>query len=83
MLTMRIKFQLDFQEHLLDKCIPTADIIATKPGERLVNTGRRTWVLFRHVAGAGYDYANEDQLRNAARCLASLHEAIAFPCGCV
>ncbi|MEQ7008300.1 phosphotransferase [Actinopolymorpha sp. B17G11] len=71
----RIQFQLDFQEHLLGKGIPTADIIATNDGERLVNTGQRTWVLFRQVAGAGYDYANSEQLRNAALCLADLHEA--------
>lgn len=71
----RIEFQLDFQEHLLDKGIPTADIVATKAGERHVHVGARTWVLFGRVDGAGYDYTSEEQLRNAARCLADMHRA--------
>lgn len=71
----RIEFQLDFQTHLRGKGIPTANIVATKTGERLAKAGARTWVLFGRVAGTAYDYASVAQLRNAARCLADLHEA--------
>lgn len=71
----RIEFQLDFQTHLRGKGIPTADIVATKTGERLAQAGARTWVLFGRIAGTPYDYASEEQLRDAARCLADLHEA--------
>lgn len=70
----RIEFQLDFQEHLRGNGIPTAEIITTGTGERLVDDGRRTWVLFRHMPGTAYDYSSEQELRSAARCLADLHD---------
>ena len=71
----RIEFQLDFQEHLQRRGIPTAQVIATKTGERLVHDGKHFWVLFGHVAGTEYDYTSQMQLRHAAQCLAGLHAA--------
>lgn len=69
----RIEFQLDFQEHLRRGGIPSARIVATKSGARLVQDGKHLWVLFGHIAGTGYDYTSHAQLRNAAQCLAALH----------
>lgn len=63
---VRIEFQLDFQEHLRGNGIPTAEIITTGTGERLIDDGRRTWVLFRHMPGTAYDYLSEQELRSAA-----------------
>lgn len=71
----RIQFQLDFQLHLRSRGIPTADVISTSAGRRLVDDGRHIWVLFSHIAGTEYDYARPEQLRNAAQCLTHLHAA--------
>jgi hypothetical protein len=56
--------------------IPTADVIATEDGERLVDADGRIWVMFRHLAGTEYDYANARQPRSAARCLADLRRHV-------
>jgi Ser/Thr protein kinase RdoA (MazF antagonist) len=74
----RVIFQLDFQEHLRRRGIPTAEVVATRTGDRCVAVdGALPWVLFRFVPGNPYRYGSRTQLRSAARCLAGIHVAAA------
>lgn len=70
----RIGFQLDFQEHLGRHGVPVPQVVASKRGERCVESGPGAlWVMFRFVDGHHYRYDSLPQLRSAARCLASIH----------
>ncbi|MBO0812576.1 MAG: phosphotransferase [Microlunatus sp.] len=71
----RIGFQLDFQEHLRANGLPVPGIIPTAAGERIATIEGASWVLFQHIAGAGYDPSSEIELRSAARSLNRFHEA--------
>lgn len=63
----RIRFQLDFQDHLRRRGIPTAEVVVTETGDRCVVTDAASlWVLFRFVDGNAYRYGNRAQLENAA-----------------
>jgi Ser/Thr protein kinase RdoA (MazF antagonist) len=74
----RILFQLDFQDHLRRRGVPTAEVVTTRAGERCVASDAGfQWILFRFVEGHAYDYGSRAQLRSAARCLAGLHVAAA------
>src|SRR5262249_17687415 len=74
----RIRFQLDFQDHLRCRGIPTAEVVVTETGDRYVVTDAASlWVLFRFVQGNAYRYGNRAQLENAARCLSDIHGAAA------
>ena len=72
----RIIFQLDFQEHLGRRGIPVPRVVASRTGERCVESGPGAlWVMFRFVDGHHYRFDSRLQLRAAARCLAGMHEA--------
>lgn len=72
----RIIFQLDFQDHLLRRGIPAAQVVLSKAGERCVESGPASlWVMFHFVEGQHYRYDSRVQLRHAARCLAGIHAA--------
>jgi Ser/Thr protein kinase RdoA (MazF antagonist) len=74
----RIRFQLDFQDHLRCRGIPTAEVVVTATGDRCVATDAASlWVLFRFVEGNAYRYDSRVQLENAARCLGDIHGAAA------
>ncbi len=74
----RILFQLDFQDHLRRRGIPTAEVVTTRTGERCVASDAGfQWILFRFVEGHAYDYGSRAQLRSAARCLSGIHAAAA------
>src|SRR5215471_3565531 len=74
----RIRFQLDFQDHLRCRGIPAAEVVVTETGDRYVVTDAASlWVLFRFVQGNAYRYGNRAQLENAARCLSDIHGAAA------
>jgi Ser/Thr protein kinase RdoA (MazF antagonist) len=72
----RIMFQLDFQDHLRRGGVPVPQVVLTESGERCVENGPGSlWVMFEFVDGHHYHYGSRQQLRQAARCLASIHGA--------
>jgi len=72
----RIIFQLDFQDHLRCRGIPTPQVVLSEAGERCVESGPASlWVMSRFVEGQHYRYDSRVQLRHAARCLAGIHAA--------
>lgn len=74
----RILFQLGFQEHLRCHGIPTAEVVATRTGDRgVAPEGTAPWVMFRFVEGDPYRHGSRAQLRSAARCLSGIHAAAA------
>jgi Ser/Thr protein kinase RdoA (MazF antagonist) len=69
----RVRFQLRFQQHLLDSGFPTSTIILTHTGDPLVAEDGGLWSLFGHVEGSEHDFARREQVVDAARRLAQFH----------
>lgn len=69
----RIDFQLRFQQRLRVLGYPTSEIIASASGGLVVPSAAGPWVLFSHVDGSEYDFANMGQVREAGRRLAEFH----------
>jgi len=60
----RIRFQLDFQDHLGCRGIPTAEVVVTATGGRWVATDAASlWVLFRFVEGNACRYDSRPSSR--------------------
>lgn len=69
----RVRFQLRFQQHLLDSGFPTSTIILTHTGDPLVAEDGGLWSLFGHVEGSEYNFARRQQVLDAAWRLAQFH----------
>ena len=75
----RVRFQLRFQQHLLDSGFPTSRIIASKTGDSLVREASGLWSLFRYVEGSEYDFSSTSQVAHAAQWLVEFHRiAVSF-----
>jgi homoserine kinase type II len=77
----RVAFQVRFQQHLVCRGFPTAEVVETRagPGCILADDGF-PWVLFTHVEGRDYDFGRLGQVAEAARRLAQFHAvAETFP----
>src|SRR5574341_2420827 len=51
----RVRFQLRFQQHLLNSGFPTSRIIATPSGDPMVCEESGLWSLFSYVEGTEFD----------------------------
>ena len=72
----RIVFQLDFQDHLRRHGVPVPQVVASRTGERCVESGPGSlWVLSCFVEGRHYQNGSRVQLRRAAGCLSAIHAA--------
>ena len=70
----RIRFQLQFQQHLLDSGFPTSSIVESISGDSLVTDELGgLWALFTYVEGDEYNFSRMEQVKDAARRLAQLH----------
>jgi Ser/Thr protein kinase RdoA (MazF antagonist) len=69
----RVRFQLSFQQHLVDAGFPTSEIIPTTSGDVLVMEEDSPWALFTFIEGTEYDFSRLGQAIEAARCLARFH----------
>ena len=69
----RVRFQLNFQQHLVSSGFPTAEIIRTVSDDVLVLEENTPWALFTFVEGTEYDFSRVEQAIEAARCLAQFH----------
>jgi len=70
----RVRFQLRFQQHLLDQRFPTSQIVPSIPGEHLAIEDSGLWSLFAYVEGNELDFSNTAQVADAARWLAEFHQ---------
>jgi Ser/Thr protein kinase RdoA (MazF antagonist) len=68
-----MRFQLAFQQQLYALGYPTSEIIASASGGLVVPSAAGPWVLFSHVDGSEYDFANMGQVAEAGRRLAQFH----------
>ena len=71
----RIAFQLDVQEHLAARGIPTPAILPTRDGQR-VTPDDPPCVAFDYVDGASYSFTSLTQTKTAAETLARVHHAL-------
>ncbi len=71
----RIAFQLDVQEHLAARGVPTPTIVLTRHGGR-ITPGDPPCVAFEQVKGTPYCFARRAQARAAARTLARVHDGL-------
>jgi Ser/Thr protein kinase RdoA (MazF antagonist) len=72
----RINFQLEFQDHLSRRGIPVPRVVASRAGERCVESSPASlWVMTHFVTGHHYRYGSRKQLLHAARCLSAIHAA--------
>jgi Ser/Thr protein kinase RdoA (MazF antagonist) len=69
----RVRFQLSFQQHLVDAGFPTSEIIRTASGDVLVMEEDSPWALFTFIEGTEYDFSRLGQAIEAARRLAQFH----------
>jgi len=69
----RVRFQLNFQQHLESSGFPTAEIIKTISEDVLVVKEGAPWALFAFIEGAEYDFSRVGQVVEAARRLAQFH----------
>ncbi len=77
----RVRFQLDFQEHLEDSGFPTSKIIKTISDDMVVVKDGSPWALFTFIEGKEYDFSRIQQVTEAARRLAQFHTvAESFQC---
>jgi Ser/Thr protein kinase RdoA (MazF antagonist) len=77
----RVEFQVRFQQHLLRRGFPTAEVVETHAGTCCVLADDGfPWVLVTHVEGREYDFGRIGQVAEAARRLAQF-QAVAetFP----
>jgi homoserine kinase type II len=71
----RIAFQLDVQEHLAARQVPTPVIVLTREGER-ITPGDPPCVAFEYVDGAAFSFHRLAQAKAAARMLARVHDGL-------
>jgi Ser/Thr protein kinase RdoA (MazF antagonist) len=70
----RIEFQARFQQHLLRRGFPTAEIVETRAGDPFVLDGTGIpWMLCTYVEGDEFDFSRHAQVAEAARRLAQFH----------
>ena len=70
----RVRFQLRFQQHLLDSGFPTSRIMTSASGDTLVtDDDGGLWALFTYIEGDEYDFSRVVQVEEAARRLAQFH----------
>jgi len=76
----RVRFQLNFQQHLESSGFPTAKIMKTVSDDVLVVEEGAPWALFTFIEGTEYDFSRVEQVVEAARRLAQFHAvAESFP----
>lgn len=71
----RVRFQLAFQQHLLDSGFPTAGIVKTVTGDILVYMDNHYWAVFEFVEGNEFNQSIE-QIAEAALRLAQFHNVV-------
>ena len=69
----RVRFQLRFQQHLLDQGFPTSQIILSTTGDLLAIEDSGLWSLFAYVEGNEFDFSSTAQVADATRLLARFH----------
>jgi len=69
----RVRFQLRFQQHLLDSGFPTSEIIPSTTGDPLVHEDGGLWCTFTFVEGSEFDFSRTGQVADAARRLVEFH----------
>lgn len=69
----RVRFQLRFQQHLVDPGFPTSEIILSQTGDLLACENSGLWSLFTYVDGSEFDFSKTTQVASAARRLAQFH----------
>jgi Ser/Thr protein kinase RdoA (MazF antagonist) len=69
----RVRFQLSFQQHLVDAGFPTSEIIRAVSDDILVIQDSTPWALFTFIEGTEYDFSRLGQAVEAARRLAQFH----------
>jgi len=69
---VRVRFQLAFQQHLLDSGFPTPAIMKTVAGDVLVDMDDHYWAAFTFIEGEEFNHSIE-QVVEAARRLAQFH----------
>jgi Ser/Thr protein kinase RdoA (MazF antagonist) len=69
----RVRFQLSFQQHLINSGFPTSEIIRTASGDVLFIEEGLPWALFTFIEGTEYDFSRVEQAIEAARRLAQFH----------
>lgn len=71
----RVRFQLEFQQHLLDSGFPTPGIVKTVTDDVLVYTDNHCWAVFEFVDGNEFNQSIE-QIAEAARRLVQFHNVV-------
>ena len=71
----RIAFQLDVQEHLAARRVPTPAIVLTREGQR-ITPGDPPCVAFEYVNGGAFCFECRAQAKAAARMLARVHDGL-------
>ncbi len=71
----RVRFQLAFQQHLLDSGFPTPGIVKTITGDMLVYMDNHCWAVFEFVEGNEFNQSIE-QIAEAALRLAQFHNVV-------
>jgi Ser/Thr protein kinase RdoA (MazF antagonist) len=71
----RIRFQLAFQQHLLDSGFPTPGIVKTVTGDMLVYMDNHYWTVFEFVEGNEFNQSIE-QIAEAGWRLAQFHNVV-------
>jgi Ser/Thr protein kinase RdoA (MazF antagonist) len=69
----RVRFQLRFQQHLLDCGFPTSEIIPSRAGDHVICDDSGLWSLFTYIEGSELDFSSTAEVADAARCLAGFH----------
>jgi len=73
----RVRFQLRFQQYLLDQGFPTSQIILSTTGDHLAIEDSGLWSLFAFVEGNEFDFSSTAQVVDAAGWLAEFHRMAA------
>ena len=69
----RIRFQLRFQQQLLERGFPTSVIVEPESQAPFVASEAGSWVLFTYVEGGEFDFTRVGQVAEAGRRLAEFH----------
>jgi len=70
----RVRFQLRFQQHLLNSDFPTSKTVPSRAGDPLVIDDSGMWALFGYVQGDEFDFSRLGQVASAAQRLAQFHD---------
>ena len=71
----RVRFQLAFQQHLLDSGFPTPRIVKTVANDMLVPVDNHYWAVFEFIEGNEFNQSIE-QIAEAALRLAQFHNVV-------